>query len=211
MSDEEEIWLEDCKRSLKRSGLDRLFPVLRQGLYHLTSASGFAGILSDGYIRPNNGSFPSTYEKSAHSYGRSRRYISLFDFETPTSEQCISEEPKWAGFFKRHKPATILIGLDRRKLAPNLISNKRAREEIGFKKMWIPHVEVWYPEPIPFSYTTGLVLITPTRPIEFEIFDPDEEGLQDFDRALKVAEERNIQEEDDAEIMAALLRFNCDK
>jgi hypothetical protein len=132
--------------------LDQLLPVLREGLYHLTNVNGYAGIRKSGYIEPNNGQFPDSFPKSAHSYGRSRGYVSLFDFETPTLDQCVSEEQKWTTFFVQRKPSLVLIELDRQKLAPKLVPNERAWKEVGYgKPVWMPYVEVWYPNLIPFS------------------------------------------------------------
>lgn len=210
MKDEENIWLENCTRSLEYSGLDRLLPVLREGLYHLTSAEGYAGILCSGFIEPNDGRFPNTFERSVHSYSRSRGYTSLFDFETPTLEQCVSEEPKWAEFFTQRKPSIVLIKLDRQKLVPRLIPNERAKQEVGYgHPIWMPYVEVWYPDPIPFSWAKKLVLITPTPSVRFETYSADEEGMKRLDCALEAAKESFV-EEGDLDVIARLLQLDHD-
>lgn len=211
MKGEEQARLEESRVLLQRDGLGGLFTVLRQGVYHLTSVQGYTGIRRDRYIKPNDGSFPNTYPQLANSYGRHHGYVSLFDFESPTEEQCFLQRSKWEGFFTRHKPATVLIRFNRGQLASELISYECAIKEVGFRMMKIPHVEVWYPKPIPFSYATGLVLITPTKPIRFEIFDSDEEGLQRFERKLEAASELNIQGDTESKLASFLRSVTRDK
>ena len=155
----------------QRSGLCRLLPVVRRGLYHLTSICGLKGIRHKSYILPNNGEFPDTYTQSAKSFGRRYGYVSLFDFETPTEEQILAEYHKWEGFFYRHKPVTVLIGLDRRKLEPKLLPNETAKQTVGYGIPWMPHIEVWYPEPLPFSWATSCILVYPTEPLQYKVFE----------------------------------------
>lgn len=206
MDDEERVWMENCARSLRDSGLNQLLPVLREGLCHLTDAAGYAGIRSSGYIEPNDGRFPNSFERSAHSYGRSRGFISLFDFETPTLDTCVSEEPKWTTFFVQRKPSLVLIRLDGQKLAAKLVPNERAREEVGLgRPVWMPHIEVWYPDPIPFSWTTELVHIVPTPSVRFEKYDATEEDMKQLDHALQEAEKSYVHE-DDMDILARVFR-----
>jgi hypothetical protein len=93
--------------------------------------------------------------------------------------------PLWEGFFTKHKPATVLIALDRDKLAPSLIQNEVGLEEARpEKKVWMRYVEVWYPEPIPFSWVTSCVLVLPKRPIELSVYNADDAGLEELERAV---------------------------
>jgi hypothetical protein len=183
----EDDQLEETRTLLRHDGLDQLLSVFQQGVYHLTSVQGYFGIKSDGYIRPNDGSFPDTYPQSAISYGRDRGYVSLFDFESPTEIQILQQYWKWEGFIFRHKPATILIGFDRQKLASELIYYKQATEEAGVKPMKIPHLEVWYPKPISFRWATQFVLITSQRSVEFEVFEVERETSKRLKPLLKIA------------------------
>lgn len=201
--------LEECRISLQNSGLDCLFLVLRQGIYHLTGVRGYRGIRQDGLIKSNDGSFPNTYPQSVNGYGRRRGYVSLFDFESPTEEQCLLQHWKWEGFFTKHKPATILLGFDRGQLEPKLVSYERATEEVGFAEMKIPHIETWCIEPIPFSYATSLVLVNPVNPKDFRVFGSNDAGLQAFECALREAEKLNTQEEKNStSSLAAWLHSN---
>ena len=185
VSEFERLQLRDNITLLRRDGLDRLFLALRCGAYHLTDIRGNEGIRRSSSIEPNDGCFPDTYPQSANSYGRLRNYVSLFDFETPTIRECLSMYMVWVNFFTRRGSAKVLLKLDRDRLVPNIIPNEAAKEEARReKKTWLRHVEVWYPEPIPFAWVTGCVLVLPTRPIEFSVYNADNLGLGSLDRAL---------------------------
>lgn len=177
----------------------------------MTSVEGYFGILSSGFIEPNDGRFPDTFERSAHSYGRSRGYISLFDFETPTLRQCVSEEPKWAMFFVQREPALVLMRLDRCKLAKKLVPNETAKREVGYGlPVWMPHVEVWYPDPIPIDWVTRYCLIIPKPSVTFEMFGTDEKELNRLKHAIEMAKGSYVHE-DDMEILARMLGRHRDQ
>jgi len=79
-------------------------------------------------------------------------YICLFDFESAREEDYRRNHHLWADFFYGHKPMTIILKLNRLKLADKLIPNS-ARPKLG-EAGYIPaiaYVEVWYPEAIPVS------------------------------------------------------------
>lgn len=189
-SEFERSQLRDSIAFLHQSGLDRILFVLRCGLYHLTSVQGYRGIQRSGSIQPNDGRFPNTFPQSANSYGRSRGYVSLFDFETPTIRQCVHMRPVWDNFFTKRGAAKVLLKLDRNRLAASLIPNEAALEEpVRNRGVWLRHVEVWHPESIPYSYITGGVVIIPTRPIKFSVYGTDKPGLEEMEHALNELED----------------------
>ena len=130
----EEEHYESCLETLGHSPIASVFPLLRQGLYHVTSQTGLQGIQHDGFIRSNDGRFESTYEQSDRSYGRYRGFISLFDFETPSERECIKSIYEWESFFFRHQP-TIVIGLNRCELDQELIANDTEWERFRGKNL----------------------------------------------------------------------------
>ncbi len=77
----------------------------------------------------------------------------------------------------------MLLKLDRERLAPNLIPNEVALEEVR-RGAWLRHVEVWYPEPIPFSCVTACVLVLPSQSINFSVYNSDRATLEELDFAL---------------------------
>lgn len=147
----------------------KILHLLRQGIYHATSPHGFEGIQKDGYIKPNTGGFPKTYD--CNSYASHFGYIALFDFESASEQDCIEQYGKADGFYHSHKWLCHLLSLDREMLAPKLIPSEVARDqvrrgEIGRDKLKVPFIEVWYPEPIPCSWIKEYFTIPFTNPGE---------------------------------------------
>lgn len=98
------------------------------------------------------------------------RYVSLFDFETPTEVQILLEDHEWVRFFYRHESVTVLISFNRQGLELKLLPNATAKERVGYGIPWMPHTEVWYPEPLALSWATSCMLVDPTEPIQYKVF-----------------------------------------
>lgn len=195
---DEEIWEENKKR-FEKSEIAPLFRSIRKGLIHCTGYKNIDLIINDGFIRPNDGTFPFSFGYSKNSYAYINHYTSLFDFETASYCECIDScWGKWEPVLIREYP-TVLIQLEKSRLPYELIPWKKAREDVGGKKKWIPYVETWHPGPIPISAAFRLLLILPPtkpsiqeffddssiiRPLEYRCFDVTEEGLRSLNKAL---------------------------
>ena len=118
-------------------------------------------IFDTGAILPNDGRFPDTYPQSKDSFARFHNLVSLFDFENQTEDECLRQTHDWYRFFFDHKPVTIVILLDRELLPPTLITNEIAVEitKGTFDPIFLPHVEAFYPQPIPCRAFTGYLII----------------------------------------------------
>ena len=67
---------------------EKLLPVLKDEIFHVTSYSRFEKIEEAGFIKSNvNGELGYTYTQSENSYGRKRGYICLFDLRRKTEEE----------------------------------------------------------------------------------------------------------------------------
>jgi hypothetical protein len=132
---------------------------LRDGVFHRTHVEGYRGIRKCGQILPNDGTLPLSYPQSNVYYGYSKGYICLFDFESAREEDYRANHHMWAQFFYDGKPVTIVLKLNRQKLAAKLIPNSsRPRPgETGYKPA-IAYVEAWYPNPIPLSSVDGAIV-----------------------------------------------------
>lgn len=166
--------------SFRESWIGELFPRLRGRLWHNTSLQALREIRSTGAIEPNRGQFPFTFPQTGNSYGFAKGYVSLFDFVTPTEEECIHFYMKWAGFFSHHKPYTVAIDIAAHRLPGRLVSNEAARLEVGFKKVWIPWVEAWHDGPIPISAFNGYLLIPASRSEQVAWLADGEPGVDSF-------------------------------
>lgn len=136
--------------------LPDLYPILRGGVFHRTGIKNYHQIKRDGFIFPNTGKYQFTYESSKRSFAFHQGYISLFDFIQPTVQQCIITCHNWEGFFCDQKPVTVVFKLNSEKLAdkmkPNSIGPPHKQSEL-----YLPFVEAWYPDPIPFSFTDKFI------------------------------------------------------
>lgn len=155
----------------KIKGVDKadeveIIRLLREGVYHSTDEKGLEGIIKSRQIKPSNGSLPFTSSQSANSYATHKQYVSLFDFETQSEEVCREQFWKCDKFFYTHKGPRILIKLDRKTLAPEIVTYNTAHEEVHYRKVKIPHVEVWYPKPIPLLWAECYFVIFPETPVK---------------------------------------------
>jgi hypothetical protein len=140
----------------------RVYPLmrlLREGILHRTNIDGYKGIRQSGKILPNKGTFPFSYPQSKTNFGHSMGYICLFDFESAREEDYRANHHIWADFFSDGKPVTIVLKLNRQRLADKLIPNS-ARPKLGEPgyKPAIAFVEVWYPEAIPTSAIDSYII-----------------------------------------------------
>ena len=110
---------------------------------------------------PNDGTFPDTYPQSKGSFARIQNLVSLFDFSKRTEDECLRQIHDWYRFFFDHKPVTMVILLDRKPLAANLITNETAVDitKGTFDPIFLPHVEAFYPQPIPCQVFTGYLIV----------------------------------------------------
>lgn len=141
-----------------------LMPLLTQGVLHVTNVQGFKAIHESGTILPNKGDLPFSYPQSKTYYGPSRGWVCLFDFESAREGDYGRTHNLWNVFFVNRKPqrepATIVIKLNRQKLADKLIPNSARPKpgEAGYKPA-LAYIEVWYPEAISTSAFDSYILI----------------------------------------------------
>jgi hypothetical protein len=181
---------EYAAQSFRESSVYSLFPELRKGILHRTSIGGYKGIGESGFIEPNKGQLPYSYPQSKFYYGPSMGYVCLFDFESADEKDCILIHHTWAQFFSDHKPATIVLRLNRKALAGDLIPNSAA-PKLGSKeyRAKIPYIEVWYPRPIPVSAIDGYIVVVGGSRSEGVLFEEfPKEKIQEFDETLKMIE-----------------------
>jgi hypothetical protein len=139
--------------------ISNIYPFLRGDLFHRTNFEGYRGIREAKQILPNTGQFPYTYPQSEFSYGANIGGVSLFDFTSASDRDCISIHLTWGGFFFDQKPATIVFRMDKEFLSQKLISNSDAPKLSDPQyKGYIPFIEAWYPEPIPFDAIVGIII-----------------------------------------------------
>jgi hypothetical protein len=137
------------------------FSIVKNDLCHRTGIEALNNIFDTRAILPNDGTFPDTYPQSKVSFARVHNLVSLFDFEKQTEDACLKQIHDWYRFFFDHKPVTIVILLDRQILTNKIITNESAVEitKGTFDPIFLPHVEAFYPQPIPCQAFTGYLIV----------------------------------------------------
>jgi hypothetical protein len=150
-----------CSDEYKDPWRDEIIDIVRNGLWLSTTCEGFLGIVDKGLILPSSlEREPFSYPQTKNSYAAFKGYVAVFDFRAATDEQiCDHYDMKWDGFFPMHSGLTIVLRLNRTQLKRKLIPNNRAQEEVGNKKVWIPYVEAWHPEPISVKAVCGALVL----------------------------------------------------
>jgi hypothetical protein len=163
------------------------FSIAKTNLCHRTGTEALRKIFETGAILPNDGTLPDSYPQSKDSFARIHNMVSLFDFSKQTEDECLKQIHNWYRFFFDHKPVTIVILLDRKMLQTNIMTNEKAVQitKGTFDPIFIPYVEVFYPQPVPSRAFTGYLIICgvyetiyeyiPTRGVFPEIFEKIDE------------------------------------
>lgn len=155
---------------------EKLLPILKEQVFHVTSYERFEKIEEEGCIKSNaDGKLGYTY--SQNSYGRKRGYICLFDLRHKTGEE-IQHGLDSLYFLDIHelgnKQAHLIL---KDEYYDKLIHTDQAKAEIGFKELWIPYVECWYPEDLPLSNIKEVIIVNIPRDPEAEAFLKEMEAI----------------------------------
>lgn len=138
--------------TLRIYDLERLWTELRatNDLWHTTTLTGLASIISDGVIKPNDGTNPSPRPSSHRSHARQLTAVSLFDF---TQAEFINDVTQH--FLDDYFPERIFIRVKRDRLNPELLLTPDAVMELGHDYLFVPYLEALYRGPIPTNCIGG--------------------------------------------------------
>lgn len=169
-----------------------VFPLLRTGVWHITTAEGFLGILADAEILPSGSGRRISFPQTRESYAWEKRYVSLFDFEAAPSDELCESVWKWEKFFRdpNSRLGSIVIGvcIQRPAVCELLIPNEKVRSiELSQRGSIIPFVECWYPRPIPLRAVSSFLFMASQRgkPVDFLRLDAQSSWLPPVERHLR--------------------------
>jgi hypothetical protein len=148
-------------RSLRATLLPRLVGTV----FHVTRVSRFSDIARTGVIRANqDGSLGDTYPQSADGYGRAHGYVCLFDLRETSAEQVDDALDRLFFLdpfaYRREDPAFLFLSPS---ASERLVRWEAARQS---RKMFIWHVEAWYPGDLSLALISGALLVGLERPPE---------------------------------------------
>ncbi|MFL5340434.1 MAG: hypothetical protein ACJ8F7_09805 [Gemmataceae bacterium] len=150
---------------------NRIYALIRQGYWHVTSLQGWEKIRESGAIKPNRGGrFPMRFGYvSERSYGRKSDLIALFDFATPSEGEVMRQWGNAWDVMVKNREDHILLQLERSSLEGRIIPNSEVfgRSDGKIAGGCIPFVEVWYPEDIPTDCIASVYRLPATCQFEF--------------------------------------------
>lgn len=146
-------------KTLHRSELkNKLLPLLYGRVFHVTTKEAYSSIICQKIIRNNmREEFSFVFPQSKNSYGRKRGYVCLFDLRSATPCQIQDALLKYDflnPFEGRSDPYFFIVSSSG---YSHLIKNSDAKSEIGYKEMWIPYVECWFPHDLPLEYINKII------------------------------------------------------
>lgn len=165
-----------------------LLPLLTSNTYHITSIYACRKIVRDGFIFPSGHPEAEPADYTEPHYAKHKRYVALFDGCGVDRKTFAAQFHKWASFLSR-EPASVLIAIDRQKVAAKFKTYDDAKKEVVTRMLKIPYIEVWYPEPLPFSAFVGFAVIYKTRPMSSVHFEIGDEGVAALLRQLDDVEQ----------------------
>lgn len=160
----------NCLIKVKRSSIhipyrhmtERLAPMVRERVLHITCAQNLRSILAGGEVSGNaDGALASSFGSSSNGFFRRRNAVSVFDYRGLSNE--IFEE-SWFNcgpLTALHRCGFKIAILF---LAPashnRLISWRQWHAERAYDQMLVPHVESGYPAPLPIAAVEEVLEVT---------------------------------------------------
>ena len=137
---------------------ERLYPLVRRRVFHVTRQQYLASILEDGGIRSNeSGILPSTFGSSDNSFFRNRGCVSLFDLRHATTEQVRTHLPDCWPFQPAEPGSDIAIFVVSPAAYDRLIPWDRAKEEGALSEMILPYLESGFPKFLPLELISEII------------------------------------------------------
>ncbi len=171
--------------------LPKIYYSVRKGLSHCTSIEGLKKIHETEVILPSGSSQMQYWNRTFAAHTSA---VSLFDFESAPEEKALEQACKWIEMFLHHKPTTVVIGLNRGRLAANLKRNyylEPGGSDAAFKRgdfkrgNFIPYVESLHKGPILLDAITKYIAVCAADISVFESIEADENVFTELERILE--------------------------
>lgn len=121
-----------------------LLPQLVSEVFHVTKIELYESILEKGYIDPNSeGSYHRNWE--CDCYGRQRGFVCLFDLRDLQTEIITEYLPRCDFLHDARFGSTSVYLLLAKSSYENVIPNRVAVVETGYRECFAPRLEGWFP------------------------------------------------------------------
>lgn len=136
-----------------------ILPLLMGQVFHVTNKNSFKGIKKEGKINNNlNKQYKLTTAQSENNYGRKRGHVCLIDLRDINAQNLKDALMKYY-FLSPHNEEDVYFLILKDECFNRLIPWQKAQEEVGYKEVWIPHVETWYPGDIDLSFVKEIICV----------------------------------------------------
>lgn len=136
----------------------KILPFLKGKVFHITNAPGYKSIYKDNALKGNQaGTYPFSLPQSQNSDGRKRNYVCFIDLRKPNA-QIIDDLLHKYGLNPHNSDSPHFLILSPRAY-DKLILWETAQTEDGFKEMYIPYIECWYPSDVDLSLISEVIMV----------------------------------------------------
>ena len=136
---------------------EKLSPYLIGKFFHITTFENWAKIQNSGQITGKNVNGSLCQQRV--SYGPKRNYICIFDWKNNSVETIKQQLMKLYVFDPYGDKLAPVFVIFKDGIEKNIIQNKVAVYETGYRERFVPKVECWHSDNIPLSEIEN-VLIT---------------------------------------------------
>ena len=141
----------------KGDAYKKLWPILKENIFHLTSAKNAKKILKDGMIK-GDVTLEKIHEQSMNSYGRKRSLICLFDLRNSEAKEKKEAYDKFDFIRPEYISEPYYFIIDD-KLHRSLVDWETAQKEVGYSEIFIPYIECWYSQEIPVKSCKQIIRV----------------------------------------------------
>lgn len=148
---------------------DKVLPLLRGHVFHVTRKSSLDGILDDGKVKNNsNQKYPLSFSQSKKSYAHKNRCVSLFDLRDADEKWVEDALSMYWNFLCPYPGYDHCYLILREGAYADLISWSQAQQEIdehGYEKKGftlIPHIECLYPNEMSIDNVAKIIEVKVT-------------------------------------------------
>jgi hypothetical protein len=135
---------------------DQLLGLLRETVFHVTTAKAYKRILKDGFIFGNQDDKYLINTGSLKSFGRYRGWVCLFDLRGKSDKEiedglmcyCFLGPSWFKEYFQNYTESRLVYLLMSRACYDHLMPNREGRKSWGDGSgytQYIPNIECWFP------------------------------------------------------------------
>ena len=138
----------------------KLYPLLKNNIFHITKYHSYKSIIKDGFIYSNiNNKYSYTIPQSEKSYGRKNNYICLVDLRFVTKdliEKSLYKYYFYSPFYDSKKYVFMILSSN---IYSDIITQNDLKDNLQYTDMYVPGIECWYPNMLSIKYIKEVIIV----------------------------------------------------